>query len=189
MGIEKLTSSLLTEANSQASELVKSAEWHVEQMISEERAKDKNLMKDAEAEISDILKSQRNERIAWARLEVKRILAEAREDAINNTLEDFFSQLKSARSSKEYKQFLKTSIRGAVNDLGGQKLIVHVVKGDAKLVEKIPNARIIEDLQGFGGVIVETTDGKMRVNMTLETLVESRKDELRKRIYDLMFSK
>jgi len=184
MGIEKLKNSLLSEASGEAEKIVKTAEAHVKGMLKEERTKLKAKEADADTEIEKLLEERRNERAAWARLEAKRITAEAKEDAIKNVLEDFFQDLKKVRKSPQYSKFLKTAVADAVAELGkGAK--VHVLKGEKKLLPKLAN--VVEDLQGLGGALVETQDGKIRMDLTLETLFDSRRDEVRKQIYGGLF--
>ncbi|HID72795.1 TPA: hypothetical protein EYP38_02530 [Candidatus Micrarchaeota archaeon] len=134
-----------------------------------------------------MLEGQKNERIAWARLEAKRILAEAREDAIKNVLEGFFEALGKAKKGKAYKGFMAKAVKSAVSELGTSGLVIHVCKGEGKLVGRVRGAKVVQDLDALGGAIVESKNGKMRVNLTLETLFESRRDELRKKISDKIF--
>jgi len=182
MGIEKLTSSLLKDAQNEAAEIIKAAEGHVKQMKADERGKLTTLEKQAETEVEKILKEQRNERLAWARLEAKRVVSEAREDAINNAIDAIFSSIGELRKSKEYKAFISKNVSAAVKELGA-KLTVHVVKADKNLLPNLPKGcKVLADLDALGGAIIETQDGKMRVDLTLETLMELKRDELRKAI-------
>lgn len=188
MGLERLTSSLLKDADEEAAKIVQAAEWHIKKMKEEERSKHTALKKEAEKEIEKILSEQKNERLAWARLEAKRINAEAREDAINSAIDAFFSSLKDLKKSKEYKNFLSKNVSAAVKELGGMKLIVRVRKDDKKLLPKLPkNCKVANNLDAFGGAVIETQDGKMKVDLTLETLLELRRDELRKMIDAQLF--
>ena len=102
-------------------------------------------------------------------------------------MEDFFQLLKKVRKSPEYKKFLKASVKQAVSDIKASKPFIRVCKGDAKVLGKINGCKVKEDLICFGGAIVESKDGSMRVNLTLEMLIDSKRDELRKQIYDSLF--
>ncbi len=186
MGIEKLKHSLLSEAKEEAQQIVQSAQSHVSGMLQEEKAREKKLRDTAEKEVKRTLEEQRNERVAWARLEAKRIGAEVREDAIKNVLEDFFNTLAKSRKSPEYKKFMKNSIPTAVAELEG-KVTIHVVKGDKALVPKVKGAKVTEDLKGLGGALVESADGRIRVDLRLETLVDTKRDEIRKEISEALF--
>ncbi|MCI0503292.1 V-type ATP synthase subunit E [Candidatus Micrarchaeota archaeon] len=186
MGIEKLKGSLLSEASEDARKIVEAAETHVARMVEDERSGMAARKKEADREVEKLLEEQRNERIAWARLESKRILAEAREDAIKGVVEDFFDSLSNVRKTPEYKKFLGKAVAEAAAELGGN-VSVHIVKGDKPLLPAIKGAKVSEGLEALGGAIVETTDGKIRIDLTLETLFEARRDETRKRIYDKLF--
>ncbi|MEW6721694.1 MAG: V-type ATP synthase subunit E, partial [Candidatus Micrarchaeota archaeon] len=143
-----------------------------------------SMKKEAEADVAGALAEQRNERIAWARLESKRILAEAREDAIKAVLEDFFESLKDVRRSAEYKKFLAGAASSASAELGPGTTI-HVVKGDKALLG--PKLKVVEDLDGLGGALAESADGKIRIDLTLETLFESQRDDIRKKVHEALF--
>jgi V/A-type H+-transporting ATPase subunit E len=186
MGIEKLRNSLLSEAKEEAQQIVQTAQSHVQNMLREEKAKDADRKSKAEKEVERTLRDQENERIAWARLEAKRIKAEAKEDAIKNVFENFFNTLSKSRNTPDYKGFLKKAVPEAAADLGGN-VTIHCLKEDSKLIPAVKNAKVVTDLEGLGGVLVESSDGKIRVDLTLETLVETRRDEIRKRIAEELF--
>jgi vacuolar-type H+-ATPase subunit E/Vma4 len=124
--------------------------------------------------------------LAWARLESKRIIAEAREDAIKSVLEDFFELLQKARKDKEYKRFMSTAIAQAATELG-QTVTIHVLEGEKSLVPSVKGAKVVDDLEALGGAIVESSDGKVMIDLTLETLFETRRDEIRKQVYEKLF--
>src|SRR5512135_3159360 len=133
MGIEKLKGSLISEASQDARKIVDSAEASAKGILDEERSRRAALKKEAEKDVERLLEEQRNERIAWARLESKRVMAEAREDAIKDVLEDFFGSLGSVRKSPEYKKYLSSAVAEAVGELGAGS-VVRVVKGDKALL-------------------------------------------------------
>lgn len=186
MGIERVTASLLADARKEADEILKTAEWHVMQMIKEEKAKRGALLSATEEEAAKLLKGRERERMAWARLEAKRILSEAREDAIKNVIEDFFSLLNDMRSHKNYPVFLRHCLAEAMNEIGSKDVIAHLVKGDKKHIGSFDGV-IVEDLASFGGLIIETADNKVRVDMTVEAIFESRREEFRKKVFEAFF--
>ncbi|MEM2909168.1 MAG: V-type ATP synthase subunit E [Candidatus Bilamarchaeaceae archaeon] len=185
MGIERLTSSLLKEAEQESVKIIESAKWHVEEMVKEERKKEAEMRKKAEEEVKRLLEEQRTERLAWARLEGKRIIADAKEDAIRAAIDTIYESASEIRKTKEYATFLSKSVEEAVQELGGQAK-VHVLKGEKKLLQKI-KAEVLENLEGLGGALVESADGKTVVDLRLETALELRSDALRREIAALLF--
>ncbi len=199
MGIERLKGSLLSEANEDAEKITETARAHVQNMISEETAKLESAKVQAEADVARLLEEQQNERVAWARLESKRVLSEAREDSIRNALEQIYDSLGSVRKMPEYKGFVKSVITKGIDELSGAKssgngsITIHVMKGEKTLVPAVKGKtiKVVEDLDStsnMGGAILETSDGRIRINLTLETLFEDKKDDVRKQIYDKLFS-
>jgi vacuolar-type H+-ATPase subunit E/Vma4 len=184
MGIEKLSSALINEANEEATKIISGAKAQVDVLVKEERKRESEAKAVAESEINSTLAEQRNERLAWARLEAKRINAEAKEDAIIASTDELYDMVPELRKSSEYKNYLSTSVDAAVKELGG-KATVHVLKGEKKLLKvKVP---VVEDLDGLGGALVESNDGKMRVDLRLETRFETESDELRRELSAKLF--
>jgi V/A-type H+-transporting ATPase subunit E len=187
MGIEKLKGSLLAEAQEDADKIAASAQGQAKTITDEERAKCSAIRKEAEAEVERLVVEQRNERLAWARLESKRIMAESREDAIHAVLDDFFAELKTARKTQQYKKFMGTAVARAAAELGDD-VTIHVVKGDKALLHaSLKDATVVDDLKGLGGALIESADGKFRMDLTLESLFESSRDEIRKQVYEKLF--
>jgi V/A-type H+-transporting ATPase subunit E len=188
MGIEKLKSSLLSEAQADAQKITTDAQAQAKAIANEERSKTAALRKEAEAEVARLLQEQTNERLAWARLESRRIASEAREDAIKGVLDGFFDQLSTARKSPEYRKFMGSAVAKAAGELGAG-VTIHVLKGDKGLLPPLKGAKVAEDLGGFGGAIVESGDGKFRIDLTLEALFEANRDGIRKQVYEGLFGK
>ncbi len=186
MGIEKLKSSLLSEAQDDAQKITSGAQAQARVISEEEHAKTLALRKEADDEVRRLLEEQRNERLAWARLESKRIMAESREDAIKAVLDDFFGELKGARKTPQYKKFMGSAVAKAAAELG-HGVTVHVVRGDKSLLAELKNAKVVDDLKGLGGALVESADGKFRMDLTLESLFESSRDDIRKQVSEKLF--
>jgi len=187
MTMNKLISSLVSDSKSEAEGIIKSAESDVERFLAEEKAKRAILLREADSECGLMLSEQKRERIAWARLEGRRILAEAKEDAIIATLGSMYEMLAELKKSSAYGNFVKEAIARAVAELSNEdELVLHIAKGDKKYAGKF-KGEVLEDLDAVGGVLVERADGKVCVNLTLESVLEARKDDLRKKIYETLF--
>ena len=186
MSIEKLKDSLLSQANAEAHkiELVASAE--ARKILETERAESAALKAKAKEDAERQVTEQKNERTAWARLESKRIIAEAKEDAVKNCINDVFTSLDSMRRSAEYKQFIKRAAEKAISQLNGA-VTLHIVASDKDIVPKSKGVSVVTDLEGLGGVIAESHDGKVRINYSLESIIEMRRDDLRSSIYNKLF--
>jgi len=104
MGIEKLKSSLIKEANDEAEKLIIAAELQVKNLLNDEKSQANAEKAQVEKEISVILNERKGERLAWARLEAKRIIAEAKEDVIKASMDTFFEKLIDSKKGQNYKK-------------------------------------------------------------------------------------
>lgn len=191
MGIDRLTTSLLADAKKEADGTIKTAEWHVEKMLGEEKAKRAILLKRAEEDAEALIEEQRKERLAWASLESKRILSEAREEAIGSVLEELYIMLGNLAKTSAYKDFLKRMVSQALSEMQGAiSPVLRCRKEDKQIVQAVisaSNAVVDDTLDSAGGFILESRDGKVRLNLTLESLFETRREELRKQVYHQLF--
>lgn len=191
MGIERLTTSLLVEAKKEADGLVKAAEWHLEKMLMEEKAKRAILLKKAEEDAVLLVEEQCKERLAWASLESRRILGEAREDAINAVLEDLYAMLGEVARKAEYKDFLRRTVANALDEMRTcPSLSIRCRKIDTPIVQAVignTSVAIDDTLDSTGGFIIESRDGRIRINITLEALFDAKREDLRKLIYQKLF--
>jgi vacuolar-type H+-ATPase subunit E/Vma4 len=185
MGIKKLTSSILKEGEEEAAKIVQSAKWHIQKMLEEEKAKKQGQKAAVENEVKQLLEDKRRERLAWARLEAKRLIAEGREDAIKKALDEIYALAPSVRETPAYQKWLSSQVEAALEELG-EKAVVRVVKGDRKHLPKV-KAKVEEDLDALGGAVVEIDGGRMRIDLRLETLFERRADDIRRALAAKLF--
>ena len=82
--------------------------------------------------------------------------------------------------------FLKKTVASAASEMG-KNAVIHLVKGDKKKITVPKGCKVVEDLDSLGGALVESADGKIRMDLTLETLFDVRRDDIRKQVSDKLF--
>ena len=186
MGIDHLTADILAEARKEAKAITDAAEAEKKKALDEEKQKGKTLLSKAGNEADDFVAAQRRERIAWAKLEAKKIEGDARESVVTDAMDSFYKSLAKFRSSREYGIFLNERVKEATIAIVTKTHTVRVCKGDKKLLKNFKGT-IREDLTGMGGAIVLSPDETVQVDCTLEGLFEEKKELLRKKVYERMF--
>ncbi|MDD5023111.1 MAG: V-type ATP synthase subunit E [Candidatus ainarchaeum sp.] len=188
MSIDRLAEALLLESKKESEQIVSKAKKEANSFISAAHEEEKELLEKAEITVKDKLESQKKERLAWANLERKRILSDAREHAVTSYLDSMQSNLYKLRTTSSYPNFMKKSFESAVDQLSGA-IIFHVVKGDKKYLPttKSSSITISEDLKASGGLLAESAFGKIIINYTLETIFETKRTVLRKEIFNALF--
>ncbi len=177
---------IVEEAKKKASSLITSAKREVREELKEkeEELKERNAR---EIEIfKEELKEKEEEEMASSRIEKKRIIEQAYEEKFRQFLDEIVKELESFKKSKEYGEFLKRSIERAVREIKRKDLILRVPKGDKSLLRgiKLPSQikEVREDLEELGGVVVESKDGKVRINYSFSTLIDKKREELKREL-------
>lgn len=186
MDIGRLTSGILAEARAEAEAVAREAEARKREALSGERQKSAAMLSDAKAEAEKFVSAQKRERVAWAKLEAKKLLGEARETVVREAMDGLYKGLSSFRRDKRYAAFLNARIAEGIEELSVPSPVVYVCRGDSGLVAA-KGATVKEELSGMGGAIVASSDGSVRVDYTLETLFEEKRELLRKKVYEMMF--
>lgn len=176
-GIEKISEAILDKVKAEAQDIIKEAEEKARERV--ERAK-----KQREAKLEE----EKGKLIEEAKEEATRILAQssitARQELLlarTRIIDEIISRVKKtlSRISSDESSPLNL-IKEAINTLDIDKARIYVspkdvssvrksLKGDKKLADRITEIR---EFDGTGGVIVEDTDGKIRIDNTYDTRLE-----------------
>ncbi len=186
MGLEQLTATILDEVKKEAASTLSAAESERRRMLSDAKAAGEAGRKGAEARTEEFVEAQRRERIAWARIEAKRGINEARESVVDGAIEEVFEKLRAFPKDKAYPKFLNALVEKGLKELDAPKAVVHVRKDDKKHL-KNGKYSVKDDLDEWGGCIVESEDGSVRIGLTFTALMEQKRELLRKRLYESLF--
>ena len=176
-GMEKISEAILDKVRAEAQDIIKKAEEKARERV--EKAK-----RQQEARLEE----EKNKLIEEAKEEATRILAQssiaARQELLlakTRIIDEIISRVKKTLSEiSSDKGSLLDLIKEAINTLDIDKARIYVspkdvssvrksLKGDKKLADRISE---IKELDGTGGVIVEDTDGKIRIDNTYDARLE-----------------
>lgn len=186
MGLEQLTATILDEAKKESASAVSAADAERRKMLGEAKAAAEKARMDAEAKTAEFVESQRRERIAWARIEAKRAINEARESVVDGAIDDVFTEMRAFPKSREYPKFLNALVAHGLKELGNPNAVVHVRKEDKKHLKNGKHS-VKDDLDEWGGCIVKSGDGSVRIDLTFAALLELKRESLRKMLYEALF--
>ena len=195
MSIENLSKSLFAQADSEARKYVEEAHLQATKIIADEHSVEENIATKMAHETATALAEFKKESMASARLQSKRILATAYEVKVQEAFDSVVESFQHLKKSPEYKKFMDHCLSKTVEEFG-KNAVVHVCKGEKDFVTKntgssgMKNFKVLEDLEtmggSMGGLIAENLAGKARLNFSINVLLDSRKDMLRKRIQELL---
>lgn len=186
MGFEELASELHKGADNESRKLLHAAERNAEKIVDEAKQKADEALKAAKKEAMEFSKQESAERITSAKLSAKKMVDEARDEAVEATIAQAWQKFKSDSMKKAtYPALLEKLVKEGIAELGTSEAVIYVRDEDKGLVGAHATKRLPSEF--CGGAIVESANGKVRVNKTLEEQFAQKKPALRKEIYDRLF--
>jgi V/A-type H+-transporting ATPase subunit E len=203
-GADKIASSILSDAQSEADALIQQTEKEAASII-DDGQKTAELEKE---KILDDAKKQSDMKyhqiISEAKMNARRAQLEAREEVIEDAFKEAKEELKkiAATSSDEYLQALTDIIKEAAVEIGGGDLTVHLKSEDADKIKdsfgkiqadvesdtgETTTLEIGENIKTIGGAVVKTKSGQIEVNNTIEARMLRFKKNLRSEVAKVLF--
>ncbi|MDI3484579.1 MAG: V/A-type H+/Na+-transporting ATPase subunit [Methanobacteriaceae archaeon] len=202
-GVDKIVSSIISEAQENANKIISEAEKKAESIIEdgEKRAaiEKEKILENARKQA----RMQYHQLISEAKMKARRAELEAREEIITEAFKKAEEELQKITSSKDekYIQSLENIIKEAATEIGGGELIVHVKEDDKEKIKdldsiaedvksatgKDTSLELGEPIQTIGGAIVKTKDGRIEVNNTIEARLSRFEKFLRSEAAKILF--
>ncbi len=186
MGLEALTQELKKKTESEVRRIDSEAKAEAKKIKEEAKREVKRRVELAEKEAGEFVERDRM-RIPAARLKAKRISQDAKYGLVETSLKELKKLLqKKANSRREYEKLLERLIKGGISDVGTDKIVISVRKGDMQFAKKFGK---VNQIDCNGGAIISSEDGRVRINNTFESLLEKRREELEQAAFEYMFGK
>ena len=125
--------------------------------------------------------AEKNERISAAKLKAKKIVSDATNKTIDFAMEKIWLEFVKLPSKDEYETILKSLITSAEKELGSG--VVHVNANDFRLAKKISKNVSEKPADISGGAIITSKNGKILIDNSLESIFDSKRDDVRKIIF------
>ena len=186
MGLNDLSREILDKAQGEAKRIGAGADSKAAEALSRAEGEKKKLLVQVKGEVNTMAESEKGERIAAARLNAKKLISEAQEEVVAKVIEQVQDELESMRRKKQYQDFLAKAIRSALKEIPGDA-IVQVNKDDLPTVKSMRGITVGAPIDCSGGAIISSKDGSVRVNATFESLIEEKKDEIRRQVFKELF--
>ena len=199
-GTDKIVSSIMSEAQGKADIIMQEANAEIATINADAE-------KTAESEKNKILENGKKQSdmryqqiISEAKMNARRAELGAKEEVIEAAFDKATNDLKSIASSgsEEYDDSLTKIIKEAVDEIGGNDLIIQLNEADTnKFKSQLDssstfqiddvNFELGEPIDAIGGAIVKTKSGDIEVNNTIESRLERFKSVLRSEVANVLF--
>jgi V/A-type H+-transporting ATPase subunit E len=194
--IEMLSRSILSDANGEAEEILAEAaakadaiRAHAQQQADAERA---GILEHASREAERI----RSQVVATTQLKTRTMTLEHREKLLDRVFKAAREQLPSLEQWSDYKAIALRLLREALVQLKANEVIIHADANTTKLITEKVLKELSEELklsltlgkplEKGTGVVVESADGHLNYDNTLETRLGRLQNQLRSPVYHLL---
>ena len=199
-GTDKIVSSIMSEAQGKADIIMQEANAEIATINADAE-------KTAESEKNKILENGKKQSdmryqqiISEAKMNARRAELGAKEEVIEAAFDKATDDLKDIASSgsEEYDDSLTKIIKEAVDEIGGNDLIIQLNEADTnKFKSQLDSSstfqiddvkfQLGEPIDTIGGAIVKTRNGDIEVNNTIESRLERFKSILRSEVANVLF--
>lgn len=185
MGLDELRQEINKQASKETRKIRHDAEKEAQKILSEAREQAKALLaKEAEKTKAEV--AQKEVGVYAARLQAKKIVADARNAVLGEALNEVKRELAKIAESRDYhKIFDQLAEEG--KHIIGKECVLHVNKRDAPLAKKYGN--VVPTLDSIGGVVVTSHDGRLRIDNSFEALLEEHANELKQMAFEQFFAR
>jgi len=174
---ERVSKAILDRARAVAEEILEKARKEAEEIINKAKLRRKQEQEREEARIISEAKRKARAIIVKAMLKARKDQSEVKRKIIDVIIERVREEIK--RKGFNYRESLKKLIHEAVKTLPPTDIIIYANKGDLKEIREVlrelkltSKVKDIREANISGGVIVETIDGKFRIDNSYETRLE-----------------
>lgn len=185
MTLDAIRKSILDEAEENASSMEKESSKEAERIINDAESRAKQIMKDAEKDAEREAERLRKESKAAAEIEAGSMLLQAQGEAIERAVGETMEQLAKEARKANMRKLVEQAIREFAEASGGREIVVRAGKKYADMVKGV-DARVEYD-NDVDGFVLSTSDSKISLNATVESLLESQSDAARRLAYDELF--
>lgn len=185
MSLTAIREKILAEADSKAAEIRQAADEEARKILSDAKAKAKEIEQNASKEAESESKTLEMETSAGLEMERSALILEAKAVVVDKAYQKVRKELRGIIEKEYLMQMLKSGAKQFSAATDGA-FVVKTSKKYAKMVEGLKLRPKYEDIDGF---VLESIDGKMRLNLDPDSMIERKVDEIRANITEALFGK
>ncbi len=182
MSLDEVVEEILDRGKREADAILASADEERKRMLSEAKAKGEELNQEKEKQAT-LEASRRNQReTARAELEARRIALQAQKEVLDDILSRASEHLRQRESDRALLVALVQRHQKALSEG-----VVRTNERDAVVLRRLVKTEVRDDLDCIGGFVIESLDGRRRIDLTYETFLEDLWEDVIKEVADLLW--
>lgn len=184
MSLEKVVEEILERGRAASEEIAASTKAERDRLLADVREKAKAAEEDRTADARERANRERLREVARAELDGRRMGLQAQKDVLDEVLVKAKAHLQERPADRLLLEALLARHPEEVADG-----ILHCSPRDAPILKTLVPGEVRDDLETIGGILIESLDGKRRVDLTYETALEDLWPDIVKEIATLLWRK
>lgn len=187
MGLEEVVAEILGEANSRADAIGKEGKAKAAEILKAAEAELREKKSRAAEDLESVKSAAERKEIADAELSCKKMLQDAKKELIAASYDGLRVKL-AAMGEKDRAKILGVLFERSAKQLADVGA-VYVSGQDVKIASALlkPKKVAVKEKNILGGLIAESSDGRMLVDYSFDSIIESMKDRAIKDISRILF--
>lgn len=191
MSLESVVEDIREQAHAEAEEIRQTAAEEAESIVAEAEAEAETILAEREREVEREAEQLREQQLSSANLEAKQLKLQARREALDTVREQVESRL-AELPTDERRALTEVLLEAALEEFDAdEELVLHGPAGDEDILADLAAAddrlSVGEPVDRLGGVIVEGTTTRMRVDNSLDAVLDEVWDDSLRSISDALF--
>lgn len=192
MTYEDLIQSMEAGAEEKIAEIRSNTARQSEGIIQDAEEKAKTIREEFLAHARTTVADQRNRLLYKTRLDERSADIAAKEEILNTVYSRVAEHLGGVREKNDYRSLFSRLLSESMEEMGEDVVVVHVDPRDEALCREVVsqmkgNFTINHDIKTWGGVVVSSPDGQVRIHNTLEARLERAKILTKREICRILF--
>lgn len=183
MALDELRKDIERDAEEEAARLGKEADNEYKRIIDEAKGRADEAMKKAKSDAIAESEQKRNDVTTALEIEMGSMLSSAKEECISREMKSLIVSLKSALGGKQ-DRIISTALESFSESVPLHQTIAKLDKKHANAI-KTPVAKT--EYSNINGIILASIDGKVTANATIEGIIESNGELIRRALATRLF--
>lgn len=174
MAIEDVTNKIKEEAQKLVQQLLSQADAEAQRIENETQREIDDYQKKLRENAEQMIAKERRKALASAEFEGKRLLLDRKTGIVDAVMADVAKEVQKLPAA-ERRAVLQKLLKEVSNEIDVQK--VHINPKDKTTVRDALGGVTVVEQEMLGGVIAESKDGRVRVDMSFEAILEQLREE------------
>jgi len=184
MALDNVRKDIIESAKAKGAEHMLAAQKEAAAIMAEAEATISEMRKREGKKLEEAIEHLRRQELSSAELESKKIVLAKQKDILNRAFQDSLAALEDSKPATK-KQYYAKMVEATQGLLEEPK--IHCPTGEKARLKDVKAHSVMEDADITGGLILESQDGSVRVDMQFETILRSVWEKELKDLSDILF--